>query len=232
MYALLALVLHGALISPAPPSYPFRVGETLRYTAMLGYLPVGSAAIAVTGLADERGAQTFVFTMSGEGGAPGFRVSYAMKSWVGTEQFTSRRFQRHIAQAGQITDERYVIFPDSARYHMEGDPRAWVTPSDALDELAFLYFLRTTPLQIGRTYTYSRYFRTGFNPVQVQVLRRETVDLPTGEQAPCLVLALSTRGGISELWLTDDARRLPAQLRIPLAIGQVTLQLAGVTNPQ
>ncbi|HEX5387086.1 MAG TPA: DUF3108 domain-containing protein [Gemmatimonadales bacterium] len=222
--------IHDSLPAAQPPTvtYPFKVGETLHYTASIGYLPIGSADLAVTGLARERGAETFVLTLSGEGGPPGFGISYEATSWVGTKQFTSRRFHRRVAQAGQVTDQSFLIYPDSARYREVGNPEAWVAPRDALDEVAFLYFLRTTPLEVGRTYSWARYFRTGFNPVQVQVTGREAVRLPTGETPTCLVLHVTTRAGASDLWLTDDARRLPAQARVPLNFGTVTLQLAGV----
>jgi hypothetical protein len=233
MLGLVALFVHVGLLPPAPPvavpaSYPFKVGETLRYTATLGYFPVGSASLSVSRVARERGTDTFVLTMTGQGGPPGLGLTYEATSWVGTQDFTSRRFHRRITQSGQVTDNRYVILPDSARYREEGGSQAWVTPKDALDELAFIYFFRTTPLAVGKSYVWSRYFRTGYNPVQVRVTGRETVRLPSGEARPCLVLHVVTRGGESDLWLTDDARRLPVRAQVPLNFGTVTLQLTEI----
>lgn len=215
--------------SPADrPAYPFKVGETLRYTATLGYLPVGEASLAVTGLAQERGAETFVLSAAGEGGPPGLGVSYQMTSWVGTEKFTSLKFYRRITQAGRVTDQRFVIIPDSGRVRQEGSAEVWGTTVDPLDELAFLYFLRTIPLEVGRSYAWSRYFHTGYNPVRAQVLGRETLSLPGGRQVICLALRLTARNAVSEVWLSDDAWRLPVQLRGQLPFGQVTLRLSEV----
>jgi hypothetical protein len=233
MLGIVALFVHVGLLPPslpaaAPAPYPFKVGETLRYTATLGYFPVGSASLSVARVARERGTETFVLTMTGQGGPPGLGLTYEATSWVGTQDFTSRRFHRRVSQSGQVTDNRYVILPDSARYREEGGSQTWITPRDALDELAFIYFFRTTPLAVGKTYVWARYFRTGFNPVQVSVTGRETVQLPSGEAAPCLVLHVVTRGGASDLWLTDDARRLPVRARVALTFGTVTLQLSGV----
>jgi hypothetical protein len=211
-----------------PPAYPFKVGETLRYSASLGYLPIGEASLAVTGTARERGAETFVLSATGAGGPPGLGVSYEMTSWVGTEKFTSRRFHRRITQAGKVSDQQFIILPDSGRFRQEGRPEVWGTTAEPLDEVAFLYFLRTTPLAVGRSYAWSRYFHTGYNPVRVQVTGRETLSLPGGKQAPCLALRLTARDATTEIWLTDDARRLPVQLRGQLAFGQVTLRLTEV----
>ncbi|MGH7629844.1 MAG: DUF3108 domain-containing protein [Gemmatimonadales bacterium] len=213
-----------------PPAYPFKVGETLRYSATLGYLPVGEASFAVAGLARERGAETFVLAATGDGGPPGLGVSYQLTSWVGTEKFTSRRFHRRITQAGRVSDQRFLIYPDSGRFRIEGRPEIWGTTAEPLDELAFLYFLRTVPLEVGRSYAWSRYFHTGYNPVRVQVLGRETLSLPDGRQVPCLALRLRARHASSEVWLSDDARRLPVQLRGRLAFGEVTLRLTAVTG--
>ena len=182
----------------------------------------------MTGLARERGAETFVLAATGEGGPPGLGVSYQLTSWVGTEQFTSRKFHRRIAQAGRVTDERFIIVPDSARVRQEGRPEVWGTTAEPLDELAFLYFLRTTPLEVGRSYAWSRYFHTGYNPIRAQILRRESLGLPGGREVSCLVIRLTARTASSEVWLSDDDRRLPVQMRGQLPFGQVTLRLTEI----
>jgi hypothetical protein len=225
------LIVHTALLARLAAPYPFSVGETLRYDAKLGYFPVGEATVSVTRLTKERGRESFVFTMNGQGGPPGWRVRYDMTSWVGTGRFTSLRFRRRLEQAGKIEEHGYIIVPDSARYREEGVPGDWVAPADPLDELAFLYYLRSAPLQVGRTYSLSRYFKTGYNPIIVSVAGREPIAMPDGSTAPCLALQVSTRGTVMRMWLTDDARRLPAQLELPLPFGSVTLNLISSISP-
>jgi hypothetical protein len=222
------LIVHAALLArlAAPTPFPFAVGETLRYDAKLGYFPVGTATALVTRLVKERGAEAFEFTAVGQGGPPGWRVRYDLKSRVGTADFHSLRFHRRLEQGGKVDEHGYVIVPDSARYREEGVPGDWVTPSDPLDELAFLYYLRAAPLEVGRTYTLERYFKTGYNPIQVSVTGREPVPMPGGGSAPSLVVQVTARGNTMRVWFTDDARRVPAQLEIPLPFGSVTLSLA------
>ena len=212
----------GTLTNP----YAFKVGETLRYEARLGYFPVGEATVSVARQTKERGVESFVLTMAGQGGPPGWRVRYDLTSWVDIQRFNSLRFHRRLEQGGKVEDQEYIIVPDSARYRQEGVDQDYVAPPNPLDELAFLYFLRTAPLQPGRTYSFSRYFRTGYNPVQVQVTGRESVALPSGP-ASCLALRVTSRGMVMRLWLTDDSRRLPAQMEVPLPFGVVALTLAG-----
>ena len=225
------LIVHTALLARLASPYPFVVGETLRYDAKLGYFPVGEATVSVTRMAKERGKQSFVFTMAGQGGPPGWRVRYDMTSWVGTGPFNSLRFHRRLEQGGKIDEHGYVIVPDSARYREEGVPGDWAAPADPLDELAFLYYLRAAPLEVGQTYSLARYFKTGYNPIEVSVTGRETIAMPGGATTPCLALRVSARGTTMRVWLTDDTRRLPAQLEIPLPFGSVTLSLVSSISP-
>jgi hypothetical protein len=220
------LLGHATLLARLAAPYPFEVGETLQYDAKLGYFPVGTATISVARLARERGTEAFVFTMAGQGGPPGWRVRYDLMSWVDRRPFNSLRFHRRLEQGRKVEEQEYLILPDSGRYRQVGGSQDWVAPSEPLDELAFLYFLRTVPLEAGRTYNFARYFRTSYNPIQVQVTGRESVPLSEGN-VPCLALRVTARGIVMRVWLTDDARRLPAQLELPLPFGVVVLQLAG-----
>jgi hypothetical protein len=231
MTALAQLLVHSALLAQmsVASSYPFAVGETLQYDAKLGYFSVGTASVSVSRMVRERGAEAFEFSMAGQGGPPGWRVRYDLTSRVGAARFQSLRFRRRLEQGGKVEEHGYVIIPDSARYREEGVPGDWVAPSDPLDELAFLYYLRAAPLEVGRSYSLKRYFKTGYNPVNVYVAGRESIDLPGGTSAPCLAVQVTSRGAIMRVWFTDDKRRLPAQLELPLPFGSVTLVLVGKT---
>jgi hypothetical protein len=221
------LLAQAALLTGLAAPYPFSVGETLRYEARLGYFPVGTASVTVSRVVKERGTEAFEFIMTGRGGPPGWRVAYDLTSRVGRDAFHSLRFHRRLVQGGKVDEHGYVIVPDSARYREEGVPGDWVTPSDPLDELAFLYYLRAAPLEVGQSYSVERYFKTGYNPVQVHVAGRESVAMPGGESTPCLAVRVTSRGTTMQVWLTDDRRRLPAQLEIPLPFGSVMLSLVG-----
>jgi hypothetical protein len=232
MTPLAQLLVHTALLSQmsAPAPYPFAVGETLQYDAKLGYFSVGTASVSVNRMVKERGAEAFEFSMVGQGGPPGWRVRYDLTSRVGTTRFQSLRFRRRLEQAGKVEEHAYIIVPDSARYREEGVAGDWVAPSDPLDELAFLYYLRAAPLEVGRSYSLERYFKTGYNPITVHVAGRESVEMPGGKSVPCLAVQVTARGATMRVWFTDDQRRLPAQLELPLPFGSVTLSLAGQTG--
>lgn len=224
------LLLHAALLArlTAAP-YPFAVGETLQYEARLGMIPIGSATVAVSGMAQERGSQAFVFAASGEGRPLGIRVGAELTSWVGARGFNSLRFHRRVFQGASVDESQFRIIPDSSRYREDGNPQDWAAPSNPLDELAFLYYLRTVPLKVGATYLIPRYFKTGYNPIEVRVVGRDTRQLPGGRSTPVLDLAISSRSLRMGVMLTDDARRLPVEMNFPLPFGRVTLELTGAS---
>jgi hypothetical protein len=221
------LLAHATLLARLAAPYPFAVGETLRYEAKLAAFPIGSATITVHRMARERGKEAFVFSATGQGGPPGIGARYELTSWVGTGPFNSLRFNRRLEQGGKVVEERYQIIPDSSRYRVEGKPQNWTAPENPLDELAFLYYLRTMPMKVGGAYRLSRYFKTGYNPIQVQVVARDTARLPSGASVPVLVVEVTSRGTTVGVRFTDDARRLPVQLDLPLPYGSVTLELTG-----
>nr|MBA3659298.1 DUF3108 domain-containing protein [Gemmatimonadales bacterium] len=125
----------------------------------------------------------------------------------------------------RVQEHRWQILPDSGRYREIGGTQAWVAPTDPLDELAFLYYLRTVPLAVGQSYSMPRYFQNGYNPVQVSVAGRESIALGDGTTLPCLALRVTAHGTTVGVWLSDDKRRIPAQLVLPLPFGNVTLGL-------
>jgi len=220
------LLVHAALLTRLADPYPFAVGETLHYDAKLGFVPIGTATASVVRRTRERGVETFVFAAVGEGGPRGARIRYELTSWVGTSPFNSLRFHRRMVRRTSVEESRYQMVPDSLRYRQEGVRGAWAAPRNPLDELAFLYYLRTVSLQVGHTYSIPRYFQTGYNPVLLQVTGRQTLTLPDGRDVRCLALTLTSRGATINLWLTDDDHRLPVQLDIPLWLGSVRLKLA------
>ena len=219
------LLAHAALLARLAAPYPFAVGETLQYEAKLGYIPVGTATMTVHEMTREQGKEAFVFAASGEGRPLGLRVGAELTSYVGTLGFNSLRFHRRLFQGASVDEAQYQIIPDSSRYRQDGTPQEWASPRNPLDELAFLYYLRTVPLKVGATYQIPRYFKTGYNPIQVRVLGRETIAVPGGGSAPALALEITSRGLTMSVKLTDDARRLPVEMELPLPFGRVTLEL-------
>jgi len=235
--ALLLALLQGPPAPPAP-DYPFAVGETLTYSAKLGLLTLGSGTLQVASIDSVRGQETFRLRFRLTGKTVFYSLDDVLESWVSTETFESHRFVQDFNENDKPKKRTYEIFPDSGYFREVGRDTTYATPDDPLDDAAFFYFVRITPLEVGKTYTFDRYFRKDKNPVTIKVEKREKMELPDGTDVPCLVLhpVIDTKGMFSKrsetrLWLTDDSRRLPVQIRSKFNFGTITLRLKEMVVP-
>jgi hypothetical protein len=168
-----------------------------------------------------------------------YSLDDALESWIGSSDLTSRRFVQNFVENDRTTKRHYEIYPDSGFFREEGkETSPQPTPAEPLDDAAFFYFVRVTPLEVGKTYRFDRYFRKDKNPVTIEVVKRESMELPDGAKVPCLVLhpTIDTKGLFSKrsetrIWLTDDARRLPVQIRTKFPFGTITLRLKEMVLP-
>ncbi|HEX2249220.1 MAG TPA: DUF3108 domain-containing protein [Gemmatimonadales bacterium] len=227
-------------MSPASPpaTYPFAVGEKLSYSAKLGMLKLGSGTLEVAAIDTVRGVESFRLRFRLRGKTMFYSLDDVLESWIGTSDLNSRRFVQDFVENEKTTKRHFEIFPDSGYYRERGKDALHETPNDPLDDAAFFYFVRVTPLKVGEKYSYDRYFRKDKNPVTIEVLKREKMELPDGSKVECLVLhpTIDTKGLFSKrsetrIWLTDDARRLPVQIRTKFPFGTITLRLEDMTLP-
>jgi hypothetical protein len=221
--------------TPAP-SVPFRVGERFDYGAKLSLFSVGTASIQVAAIDTLRGEPVFHFKYNMDATAPLglYRLNSTLESWTTVNGFNSLRFRQDNKEKSRQFVRQFEIFPDSSRYQqVVPDPLAsQPSVSEPLDDASFLFFVRSTPLEVGKTYQFNRYFRADRNPIVIKVLKREKMELPDGTEVNCLVLnpivgerGLFAKRNDARLWLTDDARRIPVQIRSTFEWGQITLRL-------
>ena len=227
----------------ASPAVPFPVGERLSFKAKYGIFSVGNATMEVIGIDTVHKVETVHIRFRITGGALWYHLDQTIESWVGRYDFRSRRFSSVQDERDTHREHRYEIFPDSGFYREEGRDTTFATVLEPLDDAAFLYWIRTVPLEIGKKYEYARYFRPDRNPVIIEVLGRERVSV-AGKKWQALVVRPKIpqgRGIFAEksethIWLSDDPQRIVLAIQSKFSFGQVTLKLKdyvvpGVTQP-
>ncbi|MEQ1692366.1 MAG: DUF3108 domain-containing protein [Gemmatimonas sp.] len=209
---------------------PFHVGEKLEYEVKFGSLKVGTGTMEVRDLADVRGVTTWhtIFTIAG--GIPFYRVNDRYESWFDVATLTTRRYHQDIDEGSYEPKRHYEFFNERGMYQ-ENDKPELPTVAMPLDDGSFLYFVRTIPLDVGKEYSFSRYFKPDANPVSIKVLRRETIKVPAGTfktvvlQPTFKSKGLFGEGGKAEVWVTDDERRMMVQMKSKLSVGSINLLL-------
>lgn len=226
--------LAASLVDPQPRmAVPFDTGEKLTYDVRFGGIKVGTGRMEVVGTQDVRGREAWHTRFTVKGGIPLYRVNDRLESWIDTRTFESLRFVQDLEEGRRDKERSYEIYPDRATYSEKGEVEHAPSVEDPLDDAAFMYFVRTIPLEVGKTYSFNRYFRPDRNPVQIRVLRKESVNVPAGKfQTIVIQPVIKSKGifsekGHAEMWLTDDPRRLLVQMKTDLSIGSLSLFLRG-----
>lgn len=207
------------------------VGERLQYEVTFLRLRLGRAEMEVAGVDTVRGAPSLHIRFLLEGGPSFYRLHNVWDSWIGLHDFASRRFVQDHDEGGKKYRNAYEIFPDSGYYRQEGVDTVATTSALPLDDAAFFYFVRTVELVPGSRYEFHRYFKPDRNPVVLEVLGRDTIDVPAGRFPTLVVQPIIKGGGIfkegaeGRMWITDDDRRIVVQVRAKLFIGSLTLRL-------
>jgi hypothetical protein len=217
---------------------PFAVGERLVYQARYGPFSVGTATMQVAGIDTIRGVETVHFVFLIDGGALWYHIHQNLESWVGRSDFHSRRFLNQTEEKGHSWERKFDIYPDSGFYREAGRDSTQPTVADPLDDAAFLYWIRTVPLEPKQRYEYARYFRPERNPVIVEVLGHDRVGA-AGKQWNTIVVRprIPNGGGIfaekadARMWLADDSTHIMVGLTSKFSFGQVTLKLKEYSAP-
>jgi hypothetical protein len=155
-------------------------------------------------------------------------------SWLDVRTLQSWRFIQDIHDPGYTSYRHYEFYPERQLWDREdNDESGPLASSIPLDDISFIYFVRTLPLEVGETYTFHRYFKAEGNPVTVKVLRRDRRKTDAGEFNTIVVQpiirtkGLFAQGGKAELHFTDDERRILVYMKsdIPKFPGSLTLHL-------
>jgi hypothetical protein len=209
---------------------PFAVGERLDYDVKFGFVHVGSGDMEVSGIDTVRGHPAWHTIFRVSGGTFFYHVNDRLESWIDVTDLVSLRHWQELSEGHHDRERRFEIMPERGVVLEEGKPEAPTVPLP-LDDGAFLYFVRTIPLEVGATYEFNRYFRPDRNPVTIRVLRREHIKVPAGEfdaiviQPIIKTKGIFSEGGRAEIWLSDDANRIMLQMKSKLPFGSLNLYL-------
>ena len=227
------------VVGAVTAAVPFPVGERMTFQARYGLFNVGQATLEVTGLDTVRGTETVRLRFHLQGSALWYELDQKLESWVGRQDFRSRRYRRETLENQRARTNQFDIYPDSGFYREQGRDTTFATVTDPLDDAAFFYWVRTTPLEVKKRYEYHRYFRPDRNPAILEVLKRERISVANHKWNALVVRVVIPRGrGIfaersdTRLWLSDDARRVVLALQSTFSFGTVTLKLKEYNIPE
>lgn len=242
----IALALVAAALALAPglqaqaARVPFGVGEELVYRASSSrFGRLGTGTMSVTGPEEMGGRRAFVLGFDFDGRMGPAVIRDRTRSWFDSRAMASVRYTKtERSPLGSRSEDVRMDLADRQWASANGEQGAIPTAAP-LDELSFLFFIRTLPLETGATYDLNRHFDTRRNPVQVRVLGRQQTTVPAGTFRTVAVEMRvhdperyrDRRQAVIRLYLTDDEYRIPVRIESSMPfVGSVTMALQSATH--
>jgi hypothetical protein len=236
---LIALTVIGVCASRRIPidgaaALPFSLGEKLTYEVSSPKSgKIGTATMWIEGPVDVRGTSTYILRFDSRIKIAFLSAVSRSSSWFDPLRGSSLRFLKYERNPLTRNDESVDFFPDQKQWKSVKGEIGQSPTNTPLDELSFMYFIRTLPMTAGATYKFDRHFDAARNPTTISVIRREMIPTPMGELRVILV-EMRVRDprhykgeGVIRIHLTDDECRLPARIESTMpVIGTAVLTIA------
>lgn len=215
------------------------VGEDLRYSGRFGVFgEVGEGRMAVENGHTVRDQEVIRLDFDFEGRAMLRTIEDRTTSWVDPSTGAALRYYKNERHPLGSRHEEVEIYPDEGRWQEGGGIGGDLPTSNPLDELSFIYLVRGLDLAEGEVVRIERHFDAHRNPVEVEGLGAETIEVPAGE-FPVDVLEMRVRdderfngGGTIVLYLARDETRTPVRIESKQSrIGTLELSLTERHEP-
>lgn len=153
-------------------------------------------------------------------------------------QFGSPRLYKERKHEGRTRRNREARFDHEKLEvttidHRDKSEKKLAITKRTYDSLSSFYYFRTIPLQVGASYFIDIFDCKRLWNTEVKVLRREEIVTPVGRFKTIVVHPLLKSEGIFArtgdmfIWLTDDERRIPVQMKSKVKVGSITATLTG-----
>jgi hypothetical protein len=237
----MALELVSAIPSGAQiGQLPFDSGERLRYRVSVGKMgAVGDGEMRVDGPVDVRGTETLVLRSEIHARFGFVTKTEVAESWIDPTRMAALRYTKRTHGTFTRDDEQSVeLFPNDQRWEDKQGRRGQSPTSAPLDELSFIYYLRTLPLTSDTADRVVRHYDPARNPITIRVLGRDTVRTKAGT-FPTIFVEMRVKDprryggeGVIRLHLSDDCYRYPVRIESTVPIfGATVLTLESYTRP-
>ncbi|WP_337169358.1 DUF3108 domain-containing protein [Gemmatimonas aurantiaca] len=229
------------VLSDSTPRAPFPVGEILEYQVHVSLGGnIGRGQMRVEGPVQEHGITLWRLVSEMHARRAFVRASDRSTSWFDPARFATRRFEKVERSPLGSGTERVEIDAEGGTWRgTDGSDNPLASPQP-LDELSFLYFLRTLPLDREGSFSLTRHYDESRNPTLVNVGAEEVVETPLGSFRTRVVV-MHVRDpkhykgiGLIKVNVDLSACHLPVRIvsRMPI-VGTTTLTLvARSTSPR
>lgn len=215
------------------PNTAWGVGEELTFTVRYGPVVAGSATMAVHDTVRIDGRLCYYIRTEAQSNrvfSSMYKVRDVAESFVDVDGLFPWRFRKRLHE-GKFRADRSTVYDQQRNLAISGKDTLKVPPF-VQDVISMLYFLRTQRLVIGDTLSVANHADRKVYDLKIRVQGRERVRVRAGA-FDCLVVepflldgsGVFKHEGRIQVWISDDSRRVPVQLKSKVVIGSVTAEL-------
>lgn len=170
-----------AVVPVRTRALPFAIGEALNYKVRVGRLgDVGTGRMWIEGPLDEQGVTVWRLRSEIKARKGPIRATDRTSSWFDPVRLAIVRFEKVEHHILSNSKELVTIDRAASRWKDDEGPSGALGSERPLDELSFLYFLRTIPLDRDTVMRFDRHFDAARNPTVVRIKGEETITTPAG----------------------------------------------------
>ena len=210
----------------------FGVGEHLVFDIGYGFIKAGTATMSIPDTQWVAGRPCYHIVTTARSSkfiSVFYNVHDRLDAWIDLEGIFPWKLEKHIRE-GSYSSDRYAFFDQVNQRVISGKDTLEVS-SFVQEVLSSFYYVRTRILEVGDAFDVDTWGDGKIYPLRVLIHRRERVNVPAGK-FDCLVVepVLRSEGifkhqGRLQIWMTDDERRLPVQMKSKIPIGSISCRL-------
>lgn len=214
----------------------FGVGEKLEFDVNYGFINAGSATMEVADLIEYKGRPAYQIVTTANSNkffSSFYPVEDRVESIVDAIGLFSWRFEKELREGKYRAHRQYDI--DQINHSVIYEKDTITLKPYVQDALSALYFVRTQPLEVGKS-VFIENFTDGKNfTLEVKVHRRETIKTDAGKFDCLVVEPLMQSAGVFKhegqltVWLTDDKVRMPVLMKSKVLVGSISAELTNYT---
>jgi uncharacterized protein DUF3108 len=240
----MGVIVLGASFVRAEFQPAFGEGEDLTFAIRWGVITGGYATLSVPSIDVVEGQPAY--HILSEARSTGivdtfYKVRDRNEAWLATAYPRSLRYSKKILEGKYSVDEVVELDQAARTFHTTEvrhdknnakEETKGEIPPNVLDVLSSLYYIRSMPLEVGKSFTIDVHSGEKSWPLLVHVKKLEKVKVKAGKFLCYRVEPVLRERGVFiskgkklEVWMTADARHMPVLMRSEIFIGHVSAEL-------
>jgi hypothetical protein len=211
----------------------FSVGEKLTFVIRYGIITAGSSTMSIPQITKINGNEVYRIVTEARSSAffsAFYKVRDRVESYIDRNGLFTWRFEKHLRE-GNYKADRYVEYDQVNGWAISNKKDTIQIPPCVQDILSSFYYIRTQKLEVGKSLFIDNHADNKLYPLEVKVHKKERIKVKAGEFDCVVVEPILRASGLFKskgrliIWLTDDERKIPVQMKSKIFVGYITAEL-------